>query len=254
METNNTSSPLKVLSVDIGGSHVKATILDQKGVIQMEYDKVDTPLPATPQNIIEAIIRLTKNFPAYDRVSVGFPGYVKNGVVKTAPNLDNKSWADVDLANKLETALGKPVKVVNDADMQGLGVVAGKGLEMVLTLGTGFGTALLLDGVLLPHIELAHHPFTKKQTYDEYIGEKALEKEGAKKWNLRIEKVLKVLKTVFNYDYLYIGGGNARKLNFDPGVNVTLISNQDGIKGGARLWPGEEHSTASASKIKSPKN
>jgi len=236
----NDPSELKILSIDIGGSHVKATILDSKGALTMEYDKVVTPMPSNPENMMAAIKTLVKDFPPYDRVSVGFPGYIKNGVVKTAPNLDTEAWAGFDLATKLGEALNKPAKVVNDADMQGLGVVDGKGLEMVVTLGTGFGTALLLDGHLLPHLEYAHQPITKSNTFDTYIGEKALEELGKEKWNKRLENVLTILKTVFNYDYLYIGGGNARKITFQLDSNIKLITNQDGIKGGARLWTIEE--------------
>lgn len=229
-------SQINILSIDIGGSHVKATVLNSNGELLQEYEKVDTPQPATPDNIIAAIKTLVSKFPKYDHVSVGFPGYVKNGVVKTAANLGTKYWADFDLSKNLTTALGKPAKVVNDADMQGLGVVEGKGLELVLTLGTGFGSALLLDGGLLPHLEMAHHPITKSATYDQYIGDKALDKLGDKKWNRRLKKVLAILKTVFNYDTLYIGGGNARKINFKLDKNIKIITNQDGIKGGARLW------------------
>jgi len=236
----NDPSQLKILSIDIGGSHIKATILDSKGALTMDYDKVVTPVPANPANMIAAIQTLVKGFPPYDRVSAGFPGYIKNGVVKTAPNLDSASWIDFDLAKKLSEVLNKPAKVVNDADMQGLGVVSGKGLEMVITLGTGFGTALLLDGHLLPHLEYAHQPITKIHTYDTFIGESALETEGKKKWNKRMESVLKDLKTVFNYDYLYIGGGNAKKLTFTLDSNIKIVTNEDGIKGGARLWTVEE--------------
>ena len=235
MEKKTASSP-KFLSIDIGGSHIKATILDDNGSLQMDYDKVPTPLPANPENVINAIKKLVKAFPAYDNISVGFPGYIKHGVVKTAPNLGTNFWKDFDLSKNLEKALGKPTRVVNDADMQGLGIVSGKGLEMVVTLGTGFGTALLVDGQLMPHLELAHHPFAKGKTYDQYIGEKALEKEGVEKWNRRMKKVLKVLKTVFNYDTLYIGGGNSDKLKFKLDKNIKLVTNQDGIKGGSRLW------------------
>lgn len=208
----------------------------------MEYDKIATPAPANPENVIKAINTLVKDFPAYDKISVGFPGYVKNGVVKTAPNLGTDYWADVDLSKKLEKALGKPTQVVNDADMQGLGVVAGKGLEMVITLGTGFGTALLMDGHLLPHFELAHLPIKEGITYDNYIGEKALEKEGKEKWNKRMKKVFKILKTVFNYDTLYIGGGNSDELTFKLDKNMKIVTNADGIKGGARLWLSEDES------------
>ncbi len=250
-------SPVKILSIDVGGSHVKATVLNSNGGLEQPYEKVTTPTPANPDNIIKAIKTLAKDFPAYDYVSVGFPGYVRAGIVKTAPNLDNRSWKDFDLNKYLGTALGKPAKVVNDADMQGLGVADGKGLELVITLGTGFGSALLLDGNLLPHLEMAHHPLTKDATYDEYIGEKALEKLGEKKWNKRLKNVLAVLKTVFNYDTLYIGGGNARKINFKLDKNIKIITNQEGIKGGSRLWVAQKEpqpvKLPAVKKSKSPK-
>lgn len=232
----NTTNSNKILAIDIGGSHVKACILNIEGKPENDYQKVDTPVPATPENIINAIKELTKFFPQYDNVSVGFPGYVRDGIVHTAPNLGTDLWAGSDLAKELTAALGRPARVVNDADMQGLGVVSGKGLEMMVTLGTGFGTAVLLDGKLLPHLELAHHPIKKNIDYDVYIGESALEKEGVEKWNERMKKVFQILKTVFNYDRLYIGGGNAKKLNFKLDGNMIIVSNKDGIKGGVRLW------------------
>ena len=235
MKKTKSASP-RFLCIDIGGSHIKATILNDKGALQMEYEKVATPTPANPENVVNAIKKLVKSFAEFDMISVGFPGYVKHGTVKTAPNLGSDFWKDFDLSKKLTEVLGKPAKVVNDADMQGLGVVSGKGLEMVITLGTGFGTALLVDGQLMPHLELAHHPFAKGKTYDDYVGERALEKEGLQKWNKRMQKVLKVLKTVINYDTLYIGGGNSDKLTFKLDKNMKIVSNQDGIKGGSRLW------------------
>ena len=236
----NSPAKLKVLSIDIGGSHIKSTILNEKGELQKDYEKVATPVPASPENVIKSIKALVKSFPEYDKISVGFPGYIKNGVVKTAPNLDTSLWKDVDFAKKLEEELGKPAKVVNDADMQGLGVVNGTGLELVITLGTGFGTALLLNGSLLPHLEFSHQPFGKSESYDKYIGEAALEKVGAKKWNKRMQKVFEVLKTVFNYDFLYIGGGNSDILTFKLDKNMKIVKNADGIKGGSRLWTTEE--------------
>jgi polyphosphate glucokinase len=241
----NTSAIVKILSIDIGGSHIKATILNNKGELQKAYDKVVTPIPANPANVIDSIKKLISAFPDNDHVSVGFPGYVRDGIIKTAPNLGTDDWKDVDFAERLTNEFGKPTKVVNDADMQGLGVVSGKGFEMVLTLGTGFGTALLMDGQLLPHLEVAHHPISKKETYDEYIGEIALERVGKKKWNKRMEKVFEVLKTVFNYDTLYIGGGNADKLTFQLDENMKIVTNEDGIKGGSRLWT-VEHNTKTA--------
>lgn len=236
-----TPSQLRILSIDIGGSSIKATILDSKGNLTMDYEKIATPKPANPDNVIKAIKTLVKNYPEYNRVSVGFPGYVRNGIVKTAPNLGTDFWADYDFRKSLTETLGQDTQVVNDADMQGLGVVKGQGLEMVITLGTGFGTALLMDGHLLPHLEVSHHPVSKGRDYDQYIGDKALDEIGEKKWNRRIRKVFKILKTVFNYDYLYIGGGNSDLLDFKLDKNMKIVTNADGIKGGARLWQEDKH-------------
>lgn len=225
----------KILTIDIGGSHLKGAVVNTEGELLSEYKRVPTPAPSTPEAVLAAIQQMVTGLD-FENVSVGFPGYLKAGVVKTAPNLGTEVWRDVHLADQLSQILHRPVKVVNDADLQGLGLVKGQGLEMVVTLGTGFGTALLLDGRLLPHLELAHHPVTRKKTYDEYIGEKALEKIGVEKWNRRMEKVLQVLQTVFNYDHLYISGGNAKKLTLPLADNVTIDSNKKGLKGGARLW------------------
>lgn len=240
---NQTASGEKYLSIDIGGSHIKATLLNEQGELQMDYQRMATPEPASPENVISCIKSLVKDFPSYDKVSVGFPGYVKKGVIMTAPNLNTDIWKEVNLCDLLNKTLQKPVRIINDADMLGLGIINGKGFEMVITLGTGFGTAFLMDGMLLPHLELAHHPVsTKGVTYDDYVGEKALDDKGPDKWNERMQKVMQVLKTVFNYDYLYIGGGNAKKLSFPLASNMKLFSNKDGIKGGARLWKLDEKS------------
>jgi polyphosphate glucokinase len=230
----------KILTIDIGGSTIKGTVLDQDGKIIQDYKKLPTPDRPTPERVLEVIQKLVKDFQNYDYVSVGFPGYIKNGIVITAPNLINDAWRNTNLNKLLGDALQKPVRTVNDADLQGLGVVRGEGLEMVITLGTGFGTALLLDGNLLPHLELAHHAITKEYTYDNYVGDDALESKGPEKWNKRVRKVLTMLKTVFNYDRLYIGGGNSNKLAFKLDENMIIITNKDGIRGGARLWQLDE--------------
>ncbi|MDP4262359.1 MAG: ROK family protein [Bacteroidota bacterium] len=235
-----TAGTQRILAIDIGGSHVKATLLDEEGQLLTDYEKVDTPSIPTPAKMIAAIEGLARSLSGFDKISAGFPGYVKNNVVFTAPNLGTNYWKGHPFGDELAKALGKPARVVNDADMQGLGIASGKGYEIVVTLGTGFGTAFLNNGRLLPHIELAHHPVSKDRDYDEYIGEKALEKEGQVKWNKRMNKVLSILKIVFNYDHLYLGGGNAQKINFPLGENISLVTNKDGIKGGARLWKQDE--------------
>lgn len=230
------SSEISILTIDIGGSSVKATMLNKEGQHVQEFRKVKTPNPASPENIVNAIVGLTKDFPPYDMVSVGFPGYVKKGTVHTAPNLSTPLWQNVDFVKLLSETLGQPVRLVNDADLHGLGVINGDGLEMVITLGTGFGTALFMDGILLPHLELGQFPATKGKTYDGYIGDIAFAEIGIERWNKRLEKVIGNLKTTFNYDWLYIGGGNAKKISFKLDDNITLVKNTDGIRGGARLW------------------
>lgn len=225
-----------ILTIDIGGSHIKATILNTEGIQVSEYARMPTPEPSTPRNVMDLIKELVKGFTGYDKVSVGFPGYVRDGIVKTAPNLGTDSWKDFELQNLLSVMLKRPVKVVNDADLQGIGMVSGKGLEMMITLGTGFGTALLLDGKLLPHFEIAHHPVKTDKDYDEYVGEAAYKRKGKEHWNYRMEKVFAILKTVFNYDRLYISGGNAKNLTIPLDDNMIIVSNKEGIKGGARLW------------------
>lgn len=230
---------MNILTIDIGGSHIKATILDKEGNPISDYARLPTPQPATPDNCVNLIKELVKDFTGYERISVGFPGYVKNGVIKTAPNLGTEPWADYDLQNNIAALLSMPTKVVNDADLQGAGMVSGKGLEMMVTLGTGFGTALLLDGKLLPHFEIAHHPVKTDRDYDEYIGEAAYKKKGKDHWNYRMQKVFAILKTVFNYDRLYISGGNAKNLSFPLDDNMIVVNNREGIKGGARLWKDE---------------
>ncbi|KLT66897.1 ROK family protein [Pedobacter sp. BMA] len=226
-----------ILSIDIGGTSIKSVLLDEGGNMLNEYVKTKTPAEATPKDIVNGIVELVKPFPdTYNRVSIGFPGYVKNGIVKTAPNLAKNKWADVDLAQRVANALMKPVRLVNDADQQGLGVVEGKGFEIMFTVGTGFGTALLFDGDLLPHLELAHFPINKEEDYDDYIGNRAFEKHGSERWNKRLKKVIEIYKTVFNYDTLYIGGGNSKQIDFKLESNIKLVTNRDGIKGGAKLW------------------
>ena len=231
----------RILSIDIGGSRIKGSILDINGNMLVDYQRITTPKFAGPENVIQGILALTRDLNPFNKVSVGFPGYVRHGVVHTAPNLGTSKWKKFNLSEQLAAVLGKPVRIVNDADLQGLGVSKGKGLEMVITLGTGFGTALLMNGTLLPHLEIGQHPFTRKKTYDQFIGNNAMEDIGSDKWNKRFNKVLTVLKTVFNYDYLFISGGNAKKITMKLDDNITLVTNIDGIRGGAKLWLKDDH-------------
>lgn len=233
--------PLKestdILSVDVGGTSIKACILSPKGDSLSEYKKIATPKNSKPEVVIEVISQLVKELDQeFGKVSIGFPGYVKNGIVHTAPNLAKDKWIQIDLAQQISDLLNKPVRLINDADQAALGIVSGEGFEIVLTVGTGFGTALVYDGELFPHFELAHFPVSKTKDYDDYIGTKAFDKIGKKDWNDRLEQIIQTYKTVFNYDTLYIGGGNSKHITFQLDHNIKLVTNKDGIKGGAKLW------------------
>lgn len=226
---------IRTLSVDIGGSGIKVILLDTDGNPQSERSRVETPQPAKPEAVIDAIAKLANQQGNFDRVSVGFPGVVRSGVTETAVNL-TPEWIGFDLEKALKEHLGKPVRVVNDADMQGMGAISGQGVELVITLGTGFGSGLFVDGKLVPNLEMGHHEFRKGETYEEQLGRAALDDAGEKKWNNRLEKAINSLQRLFNYDYLYIGGGEAKKVRLELPSNVKIIPNMSGLLGGIALW------------------
>lgn len=227
----------RTLAIDIGGSGIKALILDPRGRPVSERSRVETPRPATPAAILSAIMTLARDQGRFGRIAVGFPGVVVDGVVHTAVNLEPEAWRGIDLRARLSKRAGCPVRVCNDADLQGLGVVAGKGVELVLTLGTGIGSGLFLEGRLVPNLELGHHPFEEGETYEERLGQAELERVGKRKWRKRIRRAVEVLDRVFNYRILYLGGGNSRLLEKkDLPENVRLVPNVAGLLGGIRLW------------------
>jgi polyphosphate glucokinase len=225
----------RTLAVDIGGSGIKVMVLDEKGEPQTERNRLETPQPPQPEPILETIASLAGTQGEFDRVSVGFPGVVRLGVIKTAVNLD-PSWIDFDLETTLKDRLGKPARVANDADIQGLGAIGGTGVELVVTLGTGFGSALFVDGTLVPNLELGHHPFRKGETYEQQLGRLALDTVGSKRWNRRLEKSIVCLQNLFNCDCIYIGGGNTKKIVFELPPKVKIVPNVSGLLGGIALW------------------
>ncbi|NWF60701.1 MAG: ROK family protein [Fischerella sp.] len=231
----NNKENIRTLSVDIGGSGVKAIVLDITGNPLTQRSRLETPQPPKPEVVINAIKTLASTQGEFDRVSVGFPGVVRNGVTETAVNLD-PGWIGFDLATVLSNRLSKPVRVINDADMQGLGAIQGLGVELVITLGTGFGSALFVDGKLVPNLEMGHHPFRKGETYEEQLGRAALERVGDNKWNRRLLKAIATLQRLFNYDSLYIGGGEATRIKSQLPTNVKIIPNITGLLGGIALW------------------
>jgi polyphosphate glucokinase len=226
---------IRTLCIDIGGTGLKALVLDEKGEKLTERVRVETPKPATPEAVVAALVALVEPLGAFDRISVGFPGVIVGGSTHTAPNLD-KSWKNFELKESLERRLKRPTRVLNDAGVQGFGVIDGKGVEMVITLGTGMGCALYVDGKYVPNLELAHHPFRDGKTYEEYVGGRALEKIGKKKWNKRVGQVLAQIDPIWNPRRIYVGGGNAKHLRLDLPPHVRITDNVAGLLGGIRLW------------------
>ena len=226
---------IRTLVVDIGGTGIKALVLDGAGRPLTVRNRIRTPSPPVPAAILKVLQRLAAKHAKFDRISVGFPGVVRNGVTETGPNL-NKQWTGFALAEKLEAKLGRPVRIANDADVQGFGAISGRGVELMITLGTGFGSALFVDGKLVPNLEVGQHPFLRGKTYEDLLGNAARKKVGNKKWNRRLGRALEALQHLFNYDHLYIGGGNAKKVTLKLPRNVWLVSNVAGLLGGIALW------------------
>lgn len=229
----------KTLAIDIGGTGLKASVLDEKGEMLVDRVRVETPHPCPPSVMLDALAGLVAPLPAFDRVSVGFPGVVREGRILTAANLGQDDWQGFDLAGAMSKRFGKPVRVLNDADMQGYAAIAGKGVELVITLGTGMGSALFRDGRLMPHMELAHHPLRNNKSYEQFVGDIARKKIGVKRWNKHVKRAIESLRALFHFDMLHIGGGNAKRVTFDPGPDVRLVSNTAGILGGIALWKDE---------------
>jgi polyphosphate glucokinase len=232
---NETTGPL-TLAFDIGGTHLKASVLGPDGEMVAAEQKVETPHPSPPDVVVPTLVALAQKLGRYDRISIGFPGVVKHGEVLTAPNLGTPAWAGFALAAALSQALGKPARMINDATVQGLGAIRGHGLECVITLGTGMGFSLFEDGRPAPHLELSQHVAHKDKTYDQWIGDAALNRIGRKRWLRRVQRAIGQIATLVNYDTLGIGGGNARHIKFALPPNVRIVPNEAGITGGVKLW------------------
>lgn len=224
----------RTLAIDIGGTGIKAMILDAAGKALTERVRVPTPQPATPKKVLEAIRDLGGKMGDFDRVGAGFPGVVKQGVVKTAPHLEKK-WKGVHLDELLRNTFHTPARVANDAVVQGYPAITGKGIELVITLGTSMGSAIYANGSAVP-MEMGHHPISHKHAYEDEVGNDALKKHGKKKWNKHVKQVIELLDRTFNYDRLYIGGGNAQHIDFKLPANVRIIDNADGLFGVIALW------------------
>lgn len=239
---------VKTLSVDVGGTRLKASVLDRRGKMLVDKVRIDTPYPCPPEVLVESLCRLARDLPPYHRVSVGFPGLIRKGVVWEVPALSRRKpggprdsklaarWAGFRLRDALEEAFGVPTLVANDADVQGSAVVRGEGFELVVTLGTGVGCALFEDGVLLPHLELSHGHYKRGVSIDVALGSAERERIGNKRWNRRVAQAFQWLERMVLFDRMYVGGGNAKHLALDLGPRAEIVSNAAGITGGIRLW------------------
>ncbi|GAA3240114.1 ROK family protein [Pseudonocardia petroleophila] len=237
------------LAIDIGGSGLKATVLDPAGEMTSERIRRETPYPCTPPVLLDELDALAATQPAYDRVSVGFPGAIRRGRVREVPAFSRRGpgrdpdpelvalWHGFELEAALRERFGRPVRVANDADVQGSAVVSGQGLELVITLGTGVGCAIFFDGVLLPHMELSHGRFGEGLSIEVACGDNQREEVGKHVWRARVLDALEALEAMVLPDHVYIGGGNAKKLDPDTlGPNRTIVPNISGLLGGIALW------------------
>lgn len=226
----------RTLSIDVGGTGLKASVLDGAGRMMVARVRVPTPDPCHPAILLRALASLVAPLPPCERISIGFPGVIREGHVVTAPHFDAETWRDYPLAAAVSRRFGKPARLLNDAEIQGLGIIAGRGLEVVLTLGTGVGSAVFGNGRLAPHLELAQHPIRKHKTYNDYIGNEARRALGARKWSRRVGKVIDIVQSLLHYDVLYLGGGNAASVMLALPDNIRIASNDAGITGGIHLW------------------
>lgn len=239
----------RTLAIDCGGSGLKGSVLDDEGVMVAPRIRVRTPYPMSPDDFVSALAELASELPAADRATIGMPGMIRHGVVVTTPHYITTSgphspvdpalaaaWSHFDAQTALARRLGIPTRVVNDAEVHGAAVVSGSGLEVVFTLGTGLGCAVFDDGTLLPKLELSRAPVRKGVIYDEWLGNAARRKIGRGRWSRRVRKAVRGLRPMFVWDRLYVGGGNAKRLDVDLGDDVTLVPNEAGIIGGIRLW------------------
>jgi len=228
------SNPI-TMSIDIGGSGLKAMLLDGAGKPVSDRVRVVTPAIPTPRAVLKGLDELHKALSNCDRVSVSFPGVVKKGFTYTAANL-HPTWHGFPLEAELAKRWKKPVRLANDAAVQGYGAIKGTGVELAITLGTGMGSSLFTDGRLCPGLELGHHPWKRDREYEDYLGRRGLDKYGKKRWNKFVQEMIEQTYKLFNWDHLYLGGGNTKKLTFKPRKPVEIVPNETGLLGGVALW------------------
>ncbi|SKC48587.1 polyphosphate glucokinase [Krasilnikoviella flava] len=246
-------SDVLTLAVDCGGGGIKAAVLDSAGTAHAAPVRVPTPYPLPPRLLLDTVAGIAERLPAAHRVTLGMPGMIRHGVVVHTPHYITRSgprsrvlpdlveaWASFDVRGALARRLGVPAMVLNDAEVHGAGVVAGSGVELVLTLGTGLGSALFDGGRLAPHLEWSHAPVRRGATYDQYVGEPERRRLGDGLWSRRVVAMIDGLRPVFLWDRLYLGGGNSRRITPNAldrlGDDVVVVPNSAALVGGARAW------------------
>jgi polyphosphate glucokinase len=226
----------RTLAIDVGGSHIKASLVGSSGPIG-ERMKVDTPDPLDGDALLEALVRIASAHETCDRITVGVNGLVHRGVIHALPLSADESFRRFDLTSRLASRTGKPVCVMNDAEMHALGAIRGAGVELVITLGTGLGTALFIDGEPGPQLHFIASPANEEELHGGDYGDHALETLGKRKWRKRVMRLIDSLRRITNFDHLYVGGGNAAYLHEDElGDDVSLVDNSVALVGGARAW------------------
>jgi polyphosphate glucokinase len=239
----------RTLAIDVGGTGLKAVVLDPEGEMISERVRVETPYPCPPSVLLDELDKLAKNQPEYDRVSVGFPGAIRRGRVREVPAFSRRGpgekpdpdlgakWSGFELEDSLQERFGRPTRVANDADVQGCAVATCAGMELVITLGTGVGCAVFFDGALLPHMELSHGRFAEGLSIEVACGDHHREKIGNKAWRKLVMSALDTFEAMVLPDHIFIGGGNAKRLDPDTlGPNRTVVPNISGLLGGIKLW------------------
>lgn len=244
---------MTTLAIDCGGGGIKGSVLDDAGTMHAHPVRVATPYPLPTALFVETLVDLARQLPRSDRATVGIPGMIRHGVVIATPHYVTRSgprsrvdpdlvaqWHGFDAQSALESALEMPVRVLNDAEIHGAGVIAGQGLELVLTLGTGLGCAVFDGGRLAPHLELSQAPVRWGLSYDTYIGEHERRRLGDAFWSRRVARMVNGLRPVFVWDRLYLGGGNSRHVSASVlaglGDDVVIVPNSAALVGGARIW------------------
>jgi polyphosphate glucokinase len=215
--------PKKILVIDIGGTNIKLRVTGQR-----EERKIPSGSDMTARKMVREVKRAVKDW-TYDVISIGYPGPVINGRPLHEPHNLGGGWVGFDFPK----AFGRPVKLINDAAMQALGSYKG-GRMLFLGLGTGLGSAMIVDGVLEP-MELAHLPYKNGRTYEDYVGLRGFKRWGKKRWRRHVNDIVKHLKDALGAEYVVLGGGNAKKLNKLP-PTAKLGDNRNAFVGGVRLW------------------